>query len=91
MLLSVKGRASMSESKQSKPIGFFRDNLGDYSSKRLTAMILLAFAMCIGTAGVVLLACGKDVTPLVKYIFVISLGGCLVAQGLTLPEVFAHK
>lgn len=81
----------MSESKQSKPIGFFRDNLGDYSSKRLTAMILLVFAMCIATAGVVLLACGKDVTPLVKYIFVISLGGCLVAQGLTLPEVFSHK
>lgn len=80
----------MSENKQSKPIGFFRDNLGDYSSKRLTAMILLAFAMCVATAGVVLLACGKDVTPLVKYIFVLSLGGCLIAQGLTLPEVFAH-
>lgn len=76
---------------ENKPIGFLGDYLGDYSSKRLTAMVLLVFAMCIGTAGVVLLACGKDVTPLVKYIFVISLGGCLVAQGLTLPEVFSHK
>ena len=81
----------MSESKQNEPIGFFRDNLGDYSSKRLTSIVLLVFAMCIATAGVILLACGKDVTSLVKYIFVISLGGCLVAQGLTLPEVFSHK
>lgn len=76
---------------ENKPLGFFKDYVGDNSSKRLTSMVLLVFAMCIATAGVILLACGKDVTPLVKYVFVISLGGSLVAQGLTLPEVFAHR
>lgn len=77
--------------KSSKPIGFMRDYAGDKSSKRLTAMVLLVFAMLFATVGLVLQALGHDVMALVKYVYVISLGGCLVAQGLTLPEVFSHN
>jgi hypothetical protein len=76
---------------ENKPLGFFKDNVGDNSSKRLVAFILMFFGMGFAIAGLVLKARGIDAENLVKFVFSLSVGSALVALGLTLPEVLFHK
>lgn len=73
-------------------IGFLGDNLGDKSSKRLTSVILLIFAVAVSTFALIYDAVsGWESYDLIKFIITTSLSGSLLAQGLTLPELFSKK
>ena len=77
---------------ENKPIGFLGDNLGDKSSKRLTAIILLFSSLAVVVFALVFdAAVGWKSYELIKYIVTALLGSSLLAQGLTLPEFFSKK
>lgn len=77
---------------ENKPIGFLGDNLGDKSSKRLTAMVLLFSSLAVAVFALIFDAVkGWQSYELVKFIITVMLGSSLVAQGLTLPEVLSKK
>ena len=77
---------------KTKPLSYVQDEAGDFSSKRLISLILLAFSVAIGVAGLVLVACG--VLPdygLVQNLATTWLGGSLIAAGLTGLEHLSKK
>lgn len=77
---------------ENKPIGFLGDSLGDKSSKRLTAIILLFSSLAVVVFALIFDAVvGWKSYELIKYIVTALLGGSLLAQGLTLPEFFSKK
>lgn len=74
-----------------KVIGFLGDNAGDKSSKRLTAFILLGCAILLGLFSAVFALFQPIPAPsFILSIFGGFLGGALVAQGLTIPEMFSN-
>lgn len=77
---------------ENKPIGFLGDNAGDKSSKRLTSMILLFFSIAVSIFALIYdTTKGWESYELVRFIITSSLSGSLLAQGLTLPELFSKK
>lgn len=69
---------------KTKPLSYVQDDAGDFSSKRLISLILLAFSIIVGIAGVVLVACGLLTDyGLVQSLATTWLGGSLIAAGLT--------
>ena len=76
---------------ENKVLGFLKDNLGDNSSKRLTAFILLGCAVFIGLFSAIFALFAPIPAPsLILSIFGGFLGGALVSQGLTVPELFSN-
>ena len=72
--------------------GFLKDNLGDKSSKRLTSLVLLFASLAVTAFALIFDAVkGWQSYELIKYIITTLLGGSLLAQGLTLPELFSKK
>lgn len=77
---------------EKKQMTYTEDWVGDKSSKRLTAFILLGFSLSIALFGVVFDAIkGWESYELIKYVFSFCLGSSLVALGLTIPEMFSKK